>query len=352
MTENPTERPTDGPTESPTDGPAHPSDLEITAALLRVHGRPPQPARHLLPEVGPADVLVRVAVAAVAPLDLLCATGTSYFGPPALPYVPGVQGVGVVVRGNGPPPGTRVWFSTDAGMRPGDGSLAEAAVVPANRLVPLPAGVADADAAALGLSAVAAWMALTWRGQLRAGERVLVLGARGVVGQVGVQVAAALGAGAVVAASRGEPARERALRRGATAVVDLADADVDELERRMRAAADGEVDLVLDPVCGDASTAALRVLAENGRLVHLGSAGGATASFTSATLRSGSHSILGYTNNSLRSRQREEALSQVLDLAAAGRCAVEVEPFRLADVAEAWTRAGSNPEGRVVVTLA
>jgi NADPH:quinone reductase-like Zn-dependent oxidoreductase len=325
------------------------SDLEVSAALLRAYGRPPEPSRHLLPDVGPGEVLVRLTAAAVAPLDLLCATGTSYFGPPPLPYVPGVQGVGIVVRGGGPAPGTRVWFSTDAGMRPGDGSLAEAAVVPADRLVPLPARVADVDAAALGLSAVAAWMALTWRGQLRAGERVLVLGAGGVVGQVGVQVAAALGAGAVVAASRREPARERALRRGATAVVDLADGDVDELERRMRAAADGEVDLVLDPVCGDPSTAALRVLAENGRLVHLGSAGGPTASFASARLRSGSHSILGYTNTTLTSERRAEALTRVLELTAAGRCAVEAEPFAFADVAAAWTRAGQGPDGRVVV---
>ncbi len=331
--------------------PADPPDLEVTAALLRAYGGPPEPAPHRLPDLGPGEALVQVTAAAVAPLDLLCATGTSYFGPPALPYVPGVQGVGVVVRGDGPAPGTRVWFSTDAGMRPGDGSLAEAAVVPADRLVPIPAGVRDVDAAALGLSAVAAWMALTRRGQLRAGERVLVLGAGGVVGQVGVQVAAALGAGVVVAASRREPARERALRCGATAAVDLAEADVDELERRLRAAAGGEVDLVLDPVCGDASTAALRVLAEHGRLVHLGSAGGPTAVFASAKLRSASNSILGYTNNSLMPGQREEALTEVLELAAAGRCYVEVERFRLADVAEAWTRAGSSPQGRVVVQM-
>jgi NADPH:quinone reductase-like Zn-dependent oxidoreductase len=326
-----------------------PSDLEIGAALLRAYGRPPERSPHRLPDVGPGDVLVRVSAAPVAPLDLLCATGTSYFGPPPLPYVPGVQGVGIVVRGEGLAPGTRVWFSTDAGMRPGDGSLAEAAVVPADRLVPLPPGVADVDAAALGLSAVAAWMALTWRGRLRAGERVLVLGAGGVVGQVAVQVAAALGAAVIVAASRRDAARERALRRGATAVVDLADADVDELERRMRAAADGEVDLVLDPVCGAASTAALRLLAENGRLVNLGSAGGPTASFASATLRSGTHSILGYTNTTLTSERRAEALTRVLELAAVGQCAVDAEPFPFADVADAWTRAGQSPNGRVVV---
>ncbi|HYJ73947.1 MAG TPA: zinc-binding dehydrogenase, partial [Kineosporiaceae bacterium] len=143
--------------------------------------------------------------------------------------------------------------------------------------------------------------------------------------------------------------RERALRRGAGAVVDLADGDVDELERRMRTAAEGEVDLVLDPVCGEASTAALRVLAENGRLVNLGSAGGPTASFDSAKLRSGSHSILGYTNATLSSERRAEALTRVLELAAAGRCDVDAEPFAFADVAAAWERAGQSPDGRVVV---
>jgi NADPH:quinone reductase-like Zn-dependent oxidoreductase len=329
------------------------SDLDVVAALLTAHGRPPDPVPYRLRDPAPDEVLVRVTAAPVAPLDLLCATGTSYFGPPALPYVPGVQGVGVVVRGEGFAPGSRVWFSTDAGMQPGDGSLAEAAVVPAERLVPVPAEVPDAAVAALGLSAVAAWMALTWRGQLRRGERVLVLGAGGVVGQVAVQVAAALGASEVVAASRRAVARERALERGATAVVDLAGADVDELERRMRGVvgtgAGAGVDLVIDPVCGDAATAALRVLGEHGRLVNLGSAGGATASFASAALRSGMQAILGYTNNSLTSAQREEALTRVLALAAAGRCTVDAEPFALADVAAAWARAGSDPRGRVVV---
>ena len=58
---------------------------------------------------------MRVTAAPIVPLDLLCASGTSYFGEPALPYVPGVQGVGVVVAALAA--GTRVWFATTAGMR-------------------------------------------------------------------------------------------------------------------------------------------------------------------------------------------------------------------------------------------
>ena len=313
----------------------------MIAALLAEHGKPPEPVPYELPAPSAGQCRIRVTAAPIVPLDLLCASGTSYFGPPALPYVPGVSGVGL--RDDG----TRVWFTTDAGMRPGDGSLAEAAVVDPAETVPLPAGVPDTLAAALGLSAVAAWMALTWKGRVRAGERVLVLGAGGAVGQVAVQAAVALGAGAVVAASRREPHRRRALDRGATATVDLS--DVNGLEDRMRAAAGGPVDVVVDPVGGTASTAALLVLGENGRLVHLGASGGPTATFSSAPLRSGSHSILGYTNNSLSREQRAAALSRVLELAAAGRCDVTHETVALRAVADAWTRAGAAPDGRLVV---
>jgi NADPH:quinone reductase-like Zn-dependent oxidoreductase len=318
----------------------------MIAALLTAHGRPPEPAVHEVAAPGPGQRRVRVTAAPIVPLDLLCASGTSYFGPPALPYVPGVSGVGVGDDG------TRVWFNTGAGMRPGDGSLAEAAVVDDAETVPLPAGVPDPLAAALGLSAVAAWMALTWRGGLRAGERVLVLGAGGTVGQVAVQAAVALGAGTVVAASRRAAHRRRAAARGAAATVDLSDvdgSDVDGLADRLRDAAGGPADLVVDPVGGAAATAALLALGEHGRLVHLGASGGPTATFSSAALRSGSHSILGYTNNALTREQRADALTRVLELAAAGRCDVTHETVPLAAVADAWVRAGAAPDGRLVV---
>jgi NADPH:quinone reductase-like Zn-dependent oxidoreductase len=124
---------------------------------------------------------------------------------------------------------------------------------------------------------------------------------------------------------------------------------VDGLEDRLRSAAGGPVDVVVDPVGGAASTAALLVLGEGGRLVHLGASGGPTATFSSATLRSGSHSILGYTNNSLSRERRAAALTRVLELAAAGRCDVTHETVALRAVADAWTRAGAAPDGRLVV---
>jgi NADPH:quinone reductase-like Zn-dependent oxidoreductase len=322
----------------------------VRAAVLTTPGAPPQLGTHPAPEAVEGRTLVRVTAAPVVPLDLLCASGTSYFGRPATPYVPGVQGVGVVERSDALPAGTRVWFAASAGMAPGDGSLAERCAVPDDDVVPIAADVPDAALAALGLSGVAAWMALTWRGRLQPGERVLVLGAGGAVGQAAVGTAKLLGAGRVVAVCRSVEAQDRARRAGADEVLPLS-GDVDALANAFADASGGAVDVVVDPVFGTAATAASRVLADGGRLVNLGGASGDVAEFSSAGLRSRSAEILGYTNNSLSREQRRAAVTAVAENAAAGRLAVAHEVVPLADVGAAWRRQASGDAGvRLVLT--
>jgi len=319
----------------------------IRAAVLRICGRPPSLEERPAPVPGSGEVEITVAAAPVTPLDLLCASGTSYFGTPVTPYVPGVQGVGY--RTDGSP----VWFATSAGMRPGDGSMAETVAVPGVDVVPLPEGVPLPLIAALGLSAVAAHAALTRAGSLTAGEQVIVLGAGGVVGQAAVQLALLAGAGQVIAVSRSAPALERALELGAAAAVPLRpDDDVPGLADRLREAANGPVDLVLDPVFGIPAAAALRVLRSGGRLVNLGGAAGPTAPIDSATLRSGSLRVLGYTNNSLSVAQRAESLGVVADHAAAGRLTVTHETVPFDAVSDAWSRQSAGAaDGRIVLSF-
>jgi NADPH:quinone reductase-like Zn-dependent oxidoreductase len=319
----------------------------VRAAVLHTPGEAPAHGEHPDPGDRPGHTLVAVTAAPIVPLDLLCASGTSYFGRPATPYVPGVQGVGVVQRSAVHPQGTRVWFATQAGMQPGDGSLAELCLVQDVDVVPVPGDVGDADLAALGLSGVAGWMALTWRGRLEPGERVLVLGAGGAVGQAAVGAAKLLGAGRVVAVCRSEQAQDRARLAGADAVVPLA-GTVDELTARLQDAVGGTVDVVVDPVFGAAATAASRVLADGGRLVNLGGASGDVAEFSSAVLRSRSAEILGYTNNALTPEQRNGALLAVAQHAATGQLSVAHETLALADVADAWRR---QAEGTATVRL-
>jgi len=88
--------------------------------------------------------------------------GTSYFGPPPLPYVPGAQGVGVIEEGGRWPAGQRSGSAATrhAARRRRHGQWCVAAE---ESIRPLPDGVSDDLAAALGLSAIAAWTALSWR---------------------------------------------------------------------------------------------------------------------------------------------------------------------------------------------
>jgi len=305
----------------------------MKAAVLHTPGRSPSYGDHPAPGVAPGSTVVRVTAAPLVPLDLLCASGTSYFGVPATPYVPGGQGVGVVEWSDLHPVGARVWFFATAGMQPGDGSHAERCAVPDGDVVPIEAGVPDELAATFGLSGIAAWMTLWWRARMQPGERVLVLGGGGAVGQVGIGVARVLGASAVVAMARPESV-PRAEAAGADVVVPLA-GEVDQLAAAL--AEHGPFDVVLDPVFGMASTAASQNLAEHGRLVNLGGAAGDQATYSSAVIRSRSASLLGYTNNALTADQRREAITAVLGHAAAGRVRMQYDVRPLAEVEQVWT---------------
>jgi len=317
----------------------------VRAAEIRTPGRPPVVADRDAPLPGSDTVLVEVTAAPITPLDLLCASGTSYFGVPRTPYVPGVQGVGRV-------DGRPVWFPTTAGMRPGDGSMADRATVPAEEIVALPDGADPVLVAALGLSAVAAYLALTWRGELAGGEQVIVLGAGGVVGQAAVQLARSAGARRVLAGARSAVAQDRAARAGADAVVALDTDDVDDLAARFEAVCDGPVDLVVDPLFGAPAAAAARTLRSGGRLVHLGSSASETCPLDSSTLRSRSLRLLGYTNNELTVAQRSAAVVAVAEQAARGALTVDHEVVALDDAAAAWERQASGvASGRIVLTM-
>jgi NADPH2:quinone reductase len=311
------------------------------ALALHSPGEPPKLVEWESPTPGPGEVLVEVTAAPITPLDLLCASGTSYFGVPATPYVPGVQGAGTC--------GARsVWFPTTAGMRPGDGSMAAQVAVPPGDVVRLPADVPLPLIAALGLSAVAALQALR-RGGLSSGAHVLVLGAGGVVGQAGLQLARLEGAARVTALARSAQARARALELGADDAIELrADDDPASLAGRLG----GPFDLVLDPVFGVPAAAALRVLKPGGRLVNLGSSAAATAPIDSATLRSGMLQVLGYTNNGLTPASRAAALETIARYAASDDLTVDHEVIPFASVSDGWARqAAGEAAGRIVLAL-
>jgi NADPH2:quinone reductase len=239
--------------------------------------------------------------------------------------------------------GTRLYFETDDGL----GSFAECTSVDENMAVEVDGSASDAVAACLGIPGLAGWLALEWRGALRRGETVLVLGAGGLVGSIAIQAAKIMGAGRVIASNRSKAGLERALSLGADIGVELDGGD--DLTKRFVEAGGGGIDLVVDPLWGSPAQAAIEALNPNGRLVQLGQSAGAEASVKSAGLRGKMASLLGYTNFGVPWDVKAEAYRKMIRLSSEGRLRVEFEEVRLADIAEAWKRQAAGPGTKLVV---
>jgi len=318
----------------------------VRAAVIHGIGQVPTVGGVQEPDRGARQALIQVTAASINPLDLAIASGRYYGGPPEVPYVPGTEGVGLVVEAESISAGTRVRFEA----RSGNGSLAERAVATEDTLIELPERTDDNLAAAIGVAGLAAWLALEWRGKLEEGETVLVLGASGAVGQIAVQAARHLGAGRVIAAARSADGLRRARVLGADATVELQGQSVDELSNQFREAAAGsELDLVIDPLWGEPAVAALQALRTEGRLVNLGQSAGGEAIISSASVRSRMRSILGHANRMTPPGVRRDAYLTLLEEASAGRLKVDFEVLPLEEIPRAWERQAASPHRKIVV---
>jgi NADPH2:quinone reductase len=234
------------------------SELDGPAGV-RLVDVPEPPATHALAPDG--AVLIDVHAAGVSFPELLQSRGR-YQLQPSLPFVPGSEVAGVV---RAVPKGS--------GLRVGDrvaalcmlGGFAEVAAAPEWLTLRLPEDMDFARGAALVLNYYTAYFALRVRGNLVAGESVLVHGAAGGVGTATLQVAKGLGARTVAVVSSEE--KERVARAaGADAVLRSTGTWKDEA----KAWSGGGVDIVVDPVGGERFTDSVRTLAEGGRVVVVG----------------------------------------------------------------------------------
>jgi NADPH2:quinone reductase len=311
----------------------------MRAAVLHELGADPVVGEFEEPQDGEGALVVDVLAAGLNPIDLRRASGVLAGAAPPVPSVVGSEGIGRTADGR------RVYFS---GCVAPWGSLAERALIEPDA-IEVPDGIEDAHAVCYGIAGTAAYGALTRRGRLQEGERVLVLGASGVVGLIAVQLARLLGARTVVAAARSAAGLERARERGADATVTL-DRGGTELTEAITDAAGGQVDLVIDPLWGEPAAAALEALAPEGRLVMLGQSAGDTATFSPVSLRFRELSILGYTNFRSSPEHRREALTRMWEWAAQGDLRADHESLPLDQAPEAWHRQASSPNVKLVVS--
>jgi NADPH2:quinone reductase len=211
-----------------------------------------------VPEPGENEVLVEIAAVAANFVDTLVMQGTYQFLPER-PFIPGKLPAGTVqATGKG---ATRFY--------------AQFVSVPESQCFRLPDALSFDDAASIALAYDTAWVTLTDRARLQAGDTVLVLGATGAVGLAAIQLAKAKGARVLAGVS--SPQKAGIVREaGADEIVDLSVADLrNSLREQVRALTGGAgVDIVIDPLGGDYFDAAIRALAWRGRLVVVGFAAG------------------------------------------------------------------------------
>ncbi len=219
-----------------------------------------------LPEPSsPDSVVIRVGAAGVNFPDLLATRGR-YQGRTEPPFVLGAEVAGTVVSApelSGWQPGDRVVALS------GTGGYAELVAVAPAVVARTPDALTDAEAVALVANHQTAYFALVTRAALRPKETVLVLGSAGGLGSSAIQVAKGLGARVIGVVHRAG-AEEFVRSVGADEVIALREGWPDAV----RALAPSGVDVVVDPVGGDAFDDAVRVIAPGGRLIVLGFAGG------------------------------------------------------------------------------
>jgi NADPH:quinone reductase-like Zn-dependent oxidoreductase len=260
----------------------------VRAPVFRDHGVPAEVLELAsLPDPGPPapdQVLIRVLVRPIHPGDLVGVRGQSgarATGRPTRPITPGVEGMGIVEAtgspGQGPPLGARVAFF------PAPGAWAEFVLAPAEFVVEIPDDVSDTTAALMLVNPLTLAMLMrAVEDALRDGRRTVVQTAAG--SSIGTLVnAAAHRHGLRLINLVRDPAGAQRLRArfSQTPVVTTSDQDWPD---QVRAAADGDVPVVLDAVGGELTADLVALLADGGTLISYGQLGTASTALEALPL--------------------------------------------------------------------
>ena len=220
------------------------------------------------PQPGKGQVLIRIQAASLNFPDLLIVQN-KYQMKPELPFVPGSEYAGVIEAvGEGV---TDLKVGQAVACLSGTGGFGTHTLAPAKLCMPLPSGFPPVDAAAFIMIYATSHHALMDRGELKAGETVLVLGAAGGVGMSAIQIAKQAGARVIAAASTDE----KCAFCKTLGADDTINYSTEDLRERLKALTGGKgPDVIYDPVGGEFTEAAFRSIAWRGRHLVVGFAAG------------------------------------------------------------------------------
>lgn len=282
------------------------------------HGEPTEALKLVdvdAPSPGPGQLRMRVIATGVGLPDVFMCRGIYPLTPP-LPFTPGQEAVGEVLaggEGTSTPVGTRLMGVTL--FTGGHGGFAEETLFSEANAFPAPEGLSDADAAGFWIPHLTAWIGLVERGQLKAGDWLIVLGAAGSSGTAAIQLGRALGA-RVVAVVGSDAKAELCRSLGAEQIVHHGEG---HLAEAMRDATEGRgADLVYDPVGGTIAETSVRALARDGRLLAVGFASGTWPDINVHDLVVSNASVVGVFAGGYSRRRLDQMHARLSELIAAG----------------------------------
>ena len=261
------------------------------------------------PQPKTGEVLLEIKAASLNFPDILIVQNKYQMKPP-LPFVPGSEYAGIVQAvGEGV---THLKVGQPVACLSGTGGFATHTIALSALCMPLPAGFPMVDAAAFIMIYATSHHALVDRAQLKAGETVLVLGAAGGVGTAAIQIAKALGAKVIAAASTQEKC-DLCKSIGADATINYS---TENLRDAIKALTGGKgPDVIYDPVGGDFAEPAFRSIAWRGRYLVVGFASGPIPSlpFNLALLKGAS--IVGVFWGDYAKRESKANAAMMMELA-------------------------------------
>jgi NADPH2:quinone reductase len=287
-------------------------------------------------------VLVCVKAAAINPGDIGNVAGR--FGKTTLPRTPGRDFAGIVVKGK-QHEGEEVWGSSSNLGIMRDGSHAEYVVVPAETLSLKPRPLSMAEAAAIGVPYITAWVSVVSAAQVQPGETILIIGAGGAVGQAATQIANWKQARVIGADRTSDPIP------GTESAINT---ETEDLRTKVFELTAGKgADVVFDTVGGPMFERALRSLRYGGRQVAISSVGDPRVSFSLVDFYHNFSRLLGVDSYGLTSQQVaeiEEELRHGFETGVLKPQPIEIVPFEKAVDAYSRMTAG-HPKAKLMLSF-
>ena len=310
----------------------------VHAARLQRHGDPLVVEAVTLPALAEGELRVQFQFGGVNPIDRYTAEGrVSPDGP--LPRTLGGEAAGTA-------DGHPVLVAGEGLGASRDGVWAQAANVPRESVVPIPAGVDPQQAAAMGIAGLTALNCVRELGRVTDSDRVLVLGASGGVGNMIVSLASSVGAsvwGQTGSEDKVGPITEAGAGRVLVSGPEGLASGLSELRPT----------IVFDPLGGEFVAPSVQALTERGRLVSFGVSAGAEVTFNLQLVYRKMLSILGYGGMQLTREERRSGLAAALEALEAGSIKVRIDQvLALAEVNDAFSRlTDRRVQGKLLLDL-